>query len=102
MMYPVTKVYRGTGDANAALPAYAKVSKLVLINGTLSAIASLALHDAATVTGDPVAELKCNDDGGATWTDYAEANFFPPLELVTGGSFNVTGTGAVYYAYYSL
>jgi hypothetical protein len=100
-MYDPVKSYRNTADANAALPKWAKIHKIVLINGTLSAIASLAVHDAATVTGDPVAELKCNDDGGATWTDFAQTDFDPPLFLEVGGSFNVTGTSAVYYVYYT-
>ena len=101
-LYDPCKSLRVTADTNAALPAQTKVHKIVLINGTLSATASVKLHDAATVTGNPVAEVRSNDDGGATWDEFTQSDFPEPLRFETAVSIDVTGTGVVAYIYYTL
>lgn len=104
-MYDPCKSRRLTADANDTIPEQAKVHKIVLINGTLTATAAVALHDAVTVTGDPVAEVRANevtDGGAAAFAEYSEANFPRPLYFEFGVSANLTGTGAVVYIYYTL
>lgn len=105
MLYDPCLSLRVTGDSNAALPAQAKVHAMQLINGTTTATASMKLHDAATVTGNPVAEIHSEEvtDGGAslfaTSTFYAFPN---PLAFKTGVSIDMTGTNAVGYVFYTL
>ena len=100
-MYDPVKSYRDTADANAALPKYSKIHKISLLNGTLSATASVKAYDAATVTGDPVAEVHADLKDGTTYRQRVDMDFNPPLFLEVGGSFDVAGTGAVYYVYYT-
>jgi hypothetical protein len=195
-MHGPVKSYRFAADVNLALPAGSVIHKISLVNGTLSAIATIRLYDnakalkltatqtntsfdnvapngtfaagsgygagdtitlsdsslitvdtvtagavatftvttagtgaAGPITGtaltqsstsgsgtgftltpgeanvlgavDPVAELKCNDDGGATWQDVTSLNFKPPLFLEVGASLSLIGTSAVGYLHYT-
>jgi 3-dehydroquinate dehydratase len=100
-MYDDVLSLRFTGDTNAALPARTKVHKIVLINGTTSAVASIKVHDAATVTGNPVAEIHSNLLTTDTYEKYSQSNFQSPLFFERGVSLDITGTSAVGYLYYT-
>jgi len=104
-MYDHCKVLRVTGDTDAALPKHTKVHKIQVINGTTSATASMKLHDAATVTGNPVAEVHSEEvtDGGASLFATSTSEDFPrPLFFEVGVSIDMTGTNAVGYVFYTL
>jgi hypothetical protein len=92
---------RLTADTNALLPANTLVHGILVKNGTLSATASLKLHDAITVTGNPVVEIGANNPFTALFDEYSVIWFPYPLKFYTGVSADIAGTSAVAYVFYS-
>ena len=100
-MYDHCDSYRFTADTNAALPTQTKIHKISLLNGTLTATASIKVHDAATVTGDPVAEVHADLKDGTTYRQRVDMDFNPPLFMEIAASLDITGSSAVGYIYYT-
>jgi hypothetical protein len=101
MLASIVKVKRLDGDAAATLPAGTLIHGILVVSGTLTATASLAIHDAATVTGNPVIEIGTNTADATNYEKYAGIFLPYPLKCYTGVSANITGTSAVAYIYYS-
>lgn len=101
MLASIVKVQRLTADANATLPAGTLVHGILVRSGTLTATASLALHDATTVTGNPVIEVGTNSANGTNFEEYSGVFLPYPLKFYNAVSANISGTSAVAYIYYS-
>jgi len=101
MLASIVKVKRLDADANATLPIGTLVHGILVVSGTLTATASLALHDAATVTGDPKIEIGTNTADATNYEKYAGIFLPYPLKFYVSVSANISGTGAVAYIYYS-
>ena len=90
-----------TGTSNGLVSkGEVKIHKVVVQHADGTAVLSVAIHDALTITGAVVIGLTTNLADGTTFDRYAEADFNPPLRMEVGVSIDVTGTGTV-RIYYS-
>ena len=100
MLATLVKVLRATQDTNAALPGGTYILGCSIKNGTLTATASIKLHDAATVTGNPVLEVGANLADSTTFDEYNSLILPYPVKFETGVSIDMTGTNSIGYVYY--
>ena len=104
-MYDDVYVHIITADETAASNGLVakgaiRIHKVVVEAATSNAVSALALHDAATVTGDAKIGITTNEVTATIYTRYAEANFSPQVRFQVGLSINVTGTliARIYYS----
>lgn len=102
MTYDPVEVYRTDDDDAAAsngLTFQLLVHKVILIGQAANAV-TLALHDAATVTGNPKIEVQTSITGDTEAEAMKDVSFFPPVPF-NQLSANIGGTNAVAYVYYT-
>jgi hypothetical protein len=96
MIATTVKVVRVTGDANASLVGVKHIHAIVGITSTLTSAASVKLHDALTVTGNPVMEAHASTADATNYEQTFGLVLPYPLKVTTGLSIDVTNVSAAY------
>lgn len=94
------EVYVNTADANNALAFPCLVHRVEVEHADGTAVLSVQLHDAATVTGTAKVSCTTNLADGTTFQRQNGNNYPNGVAFNTGVSANITGTGT-YRIYYT-
>lgn len=100
MSYEGCQVYVNTADANNALGFPCVVHRVEVEHADGTAVLSVQLHDAATVTGTAKASVTTNLADGTTFQRLNGTNYPNGIYFDVGVSANITGTGT-YRIYYT-
>ena len=96
MIATTVKVARVTADGNAVLTGVKHIHGIVGITNTLTSAASVKIHDALTVTGNPILEAHANTADATNYEGMFGVMLPYPLRTKTGVSIDVTNVSAAY------
>jgi hypothetical protein len=99
MSYDACEVVTVSADTNAALTGCIAIHKVQITHADGSAVFSVALHDALTVTGTAKIVATTEQVYAANFTRSKSEDFPRPVRFDKGLSIDITGTGnvRVYY-----
>jgi hypothetical protein len=100
MGYDGCQVYVNTADVNDALPFPCRVHRVEVEHADGSAVLSVQLHDAATVSGPAKVSCTTNLAYNTTFQRQAANNYPCGVNFDKRVSVNITGTGT-YRIYYT-